>query len=102
MRITMRKRVIGVVTSDKMAKTRRVEVQWFYRHAKYGKTMKGRTICYVHDEQNSSHKGDTVEIEESRPMSRLKRWNLVQVVKQSTAIEASDAASAPATEAKPS
>lgn len=83
----MRKRLIGTVTSDKMAKTRRVEVSWFYRHAKYGKTMKGRTICYVHDEQNTSHKGDIVEIEESRPLSRLKRWTLVQIVKQGLGVE---------------
>lgn len=83
----MRKRVIGTVTSDKMSKTRRVEISWFYRHPKYGKTMKGRTVCYVHDEQNESHKGDTVEIEESRPLSRLKRWKLVRIVKQGLGVE---------------
>lgn len=70
----------GVVTRDKNAKTRRVEVSRLVRHPKYGKFVKQRTICYVHDEQNDSHLGDTVEIRECRPLSRLKRWTLVRVV----------------------
>ena len=60
----------GIVTRDKMAKTRRVEVQRLVRHPKYGKFVKRRTVCYVHDEQNESHLGDTVEIIESRPLSQ--------------------------------
>lgn len=78
----MRRRVIGTVMSDKMAKTRRVEVPRSYRHPKYGKTIRSRTICYVHDEQNETHAGDVVEIVESRPKSKLKRWDLVRVVKK--------------------
>jgi small subunit ribosomal protein S17 len=78
----MRRRVIGTVTSDKMAKTRRVEVPRSYRHPKYGKTIRSRTVCYVHDEQNETHTGDQVEIIESRPKSKLKRWDLVRVVKK--------------------
>lgn len=70
----------GVVTRDKMAKTRRVEVDRLVRHPKYGKYIKSRTICYVHDDKNESHLGDTVEIVESRPLSKTKRWNLVRVV----------------------
>lgn len=70
----------GVVTRDKNAKTRRVEVQRLVRHPKYGKFIKQRTICYVHDEQNESHLGDTVEIVESRPLSRTKRWSLARIV----------------------
>ena len=85
----MPKRVfVGVVTSDKMQKTRRVEIARTIRHPRYEKLMRRRTICIVHDEQNESHAGDTVEIVESRPRSRLKRWELVRVVAQSRAVEA--------------
>ncbi len=72
--------LLGVVTRDKMAKTRRVEVSRRVQHAKYGKFIKQRTICYAHDEANESHLGDTVEIQESRPLSKLKRWTLVRIV----------------------
>lgn len=76
-----RRRVVtGTVTGDKTAKTRRVEVQRLVRHPKYGKFIKRRTVCYVHDESNDSHLGDTVEIMECRPMSRTKRWRLVRVI----------------------
>ena len=72
--------VTGTVTRDKTAKTRRVEIDRLVRHPKYGKFVKRRTVCYAHDEANESHLGDTVEIVESRPLSRLKRWRLVRVV----------------------
>jgi small subunit ribosomal protein S17 len=72
--------VTGIVTRDTNAKTRRVEIQRLVRHAKYGKFVKRRTVCYAHDENNESHLGDTVEIVESRPLSRTKRWRLVRVV----------------------
>ena len=68
-----------IVTGDKSDKTRRVEIQRLVRHPKYGKFIKRRTVCYVHDEANASHLGDTVEIQESRPLSRTKRWTLVKV-----------------------
>ena len=59
----MPKRVaVGVVTSDKMAKTRRVEIPRLVRHPKYGKFIRRRTVCFVHDEENKSKAGDTVEI----------------------------------------
>lgn len=80
----MRKRAIGTVTRDKTLKTRRVEVPRLYRHKKYGKTLRAKTICYVHDEKNESHVGDLVEIIESRPLSKTKRWNLVRIVTKST------------------
>jgi small subunit ribosomal protein S17 len=79
---TGRRVLEGIVTRDKMAKTRRVEVERLVRHPKYGKFVKRRTVCYVHDEKNESHLGDTVEIIESRPLSKTKRWNLVKVVKK--------------------
>jgi small subunit ribosomal protein S17 len=79
--------VIGVVTSDKMQKTRRVEVSRLVKYPKYGKYVKRRTVCYVHDEENTSAVGDTVEIIESRPMSRLKRWKLVNIVSKGNIID---------------
>ena len=79
--------VVGVVKSDKMRKTRRVEVSRLVRHPKYGKYVKRRTVCYVHDENEESVTGDTVEIIESRPMSRLKRWQLSKVVAKGNIID---------------
>src|SRR5829696_2179516 len=79
---TGRRLLEGIVTRDKMSKTRRVEVERLVRHPKYGKFVKRRTVCYMHDEKNESHLGDTVEIIESRPLSKLKRWELVRVVKK--------------------
>lgn len=81
----MRKRAIGVVTGDKMLKTRRVEVPRLYKHPKYGKILRAKTICHVHDENNEAHLGDQVEIIESRPRSKLKRWDLVRIVTRATA-----------------
>lgn len=82
-----KRQVIGVVTSDRMAKTRRVEIRRKTRHPLYGKFVASRTICYVHDENNESHEGDTVEIIESRPLSKLKRWQLVRIVQKSTSVD---------------
>ena len=70
----------GVVTSDKMQKTRRVEIPRLVKHPRYGKYIRRRTICHVHDEQNESHTGDTVEIMETRPLSKTKAWRLIRVV----------------------
>ena len=75
-----RRSLVGIVTRDKTAKTRRVEVARRVQHAKYGKFIKERTVCYVHDEKNESQLGDTVEIAECRPLSKTKRWRLVRVV----------------------
>jgi len=79
--------VVGVVKSDKMKKTRRVEVSRLVKHPKYGKYVKRRTVCYVHDENEESAAGDTVEIIESRPMSRLKRWQLAKIVSKGNIID---------------
>ncbi len=84
----MPKRVlVGVVTSDKMKKTRRVEVSRLVKYPKYGKFVKRQTVCYAHDEDGSSVTGDLVEIIESRPMSKLKRWELVKVVSKGNVID---------------
>lgn len=75
-----RRVAVGVVTSDKMDKTRRVEIPRLVKHARYGKYIRRRTICKVHDEKNESHQGDTVEIMETRPISKTKNWRLVRIV----------------------
>src|SRR4051794_25844316 len=72
----------GVVVSDKMDKTRRVEIPRLVKHPRYGKYIRRRTVCYVHDEKNEARIGDTVEIMETRPMSKTKTWRLVKVVKK--------------------
>ncbi len=97
-----RRILIGVVTSDRAAKTRRVEIERLVRHPRYLKIIRKKTVCHVHDEANESHVGDTVEIEESRPLSKLKRWRLIRVVEKSreidvAALRASDEAAAAAT-----
>lgn len=79
----MKKTLIGTVTGDKRDKTRRVEIERRFRHRKYGKIVRSKTVCYVHDENNESHQGDRVEIVESRPHSKQKRWELVRVVERS-------------------
>jgi len=84
----MRKTLIGTVTSDKSLKTRRVEVDRLYRHPKYGKIVKAKTICHIHDEKNESSMGDAVEIGECRPKSALKRWELLRIVKKANPLSA--------------
>lgn len=85
---TMPKRqIIGVVTSDKMNKSRRVEIERLVRHAKYGKYIRRRTVCHVHDEGNESQFGDTVEIIEAPPRSKTKRWDLVRVVTRNQQVD---------------
>ena len=79
--------VVGVVKSDKMKKTRRVEVSRLVKYPKYGKYVKRRTVCYVHDEKEESVAGDTVEIIEGRPMSKLKRWLLQKVIAKGNIID---------------
>jgi small subunit ribosomal protein S17 len=95
----MPKRVeIGVVTRDQASKTRRVEIPRLVRHPVYGKILRRRTVCSAHDEENVSKTGDTVEIEESPPRSKLKRWVLRRVVAQ--AHQAEIATVEPETETK--
>lgn len=88
---------IGVVASDKMNKTRRVEVERLVPHPKYGKYQKRRTVCHAHDENNETRVGDIVEIMETRPISKLKRWRIVRIVRPG-AQRGLDELAAPATE----
>jgi small subunit ribosomal protein S17 len=82
-----KKTAVGVVTSDARAKTRRVEISRLVQHPKYGKYLRRKTVCHVHDEEEKSARGDTVEIIECRPMSRQKRWQLVRVVSKSRLVD---------------
>jgi small subunit ribosomal protein S17 len=75
-----RRQAVGVVTSDKMNKTRRVEIPRLVKHHRYGKYIRRRTVCHVHDEKNESRTGDTVEIMETRPLSKTKNWRLLRVL----------------------
>ena len=84
----MPKRVeVGVVISDKAAKSRRVEIPRLVKHPKYGKYIRRKTVCAVHDENDESKQGDTVEIVECRPRSKRKHWELVRVVEKSRLID---------------
>ena len=82
-----KKQLIGVVTSDKMQKCRRVEIARKVKHPKYGKYIRKKTVCHVHDETEESKLGDTVEIIECPPKSKTKRWELVRVVAKSQAVD---------------
>lgn len=85
-----RRILLGVVKSDRMNKSRRVEIERFVRHPKYSKIVRRKTVCHVHDEENVSKAGDKVEIEECRPMSKLKRWTLVRVVEKNSDVGVAD------------
>ena len=77
---------VGNVVSTKMQKTIVVEVEMRKAHAKYKRIVKSSKRFYAHDEQNACQIGDMVRIEESRPMSKLKRWRLVEIVRPSSGI----------------
>ncbi len=78
----LRKTRIGVVTSDKMDKTITVAVERKVKHPMYGKFVKKTTKFHAHDEQSVCGMGDIVKIMETRPLSKTKRWRLVEVVEK--------------------
>ena len=78
----LRKTRIGVVTSNKMAKTITVAVERKVKHPIYGKFVKKTTKFHAHDEKSECSIGDTVKIMETRPLSKTKRWRLVEVVEK--------------------
>jgi small subunit ribosomal protein S17 len=82
MKKEMRKRVEGIVISDKMKKTIVVVSEILRKHPLYKKYYKHRTKYYVHDEKEEAKIGDKVLIEETRPMSKLKRWRLVKIIEK--------------------
>lgn len=75
---------VGLVVSTKMQKTIVVEIEMRKAHAKYKRVMKSNKKFYAHDEQNSARVGDMVRIRESRPLSKLKRWSLEEIVRRSS------------------
>jgi small subunit ribosomal protein S17 len=77
-----RKTLLGLVSSDKMEKTITVDVERRYKHPKYGKYLVKTRRFAVHDERNEAHEGDRVEITETRPLSKRKRWRLVRVLER--------------------
>ena len=81
-RVNRRKVLEGVVTSDKMDKTRVVQVRWSAKHSKYQKVVRKAVKFKAHDEKNEAKSGDTVRIMETRPISRDKRWMITEVVKR--------------------
>ena len=78
----LRKERIGVVVSDKMQKTITVLVERKMKHPIYGKFVKKSTKFKAHDEKNDCHIGDTVRIMETRPLSKEKRWRLVEIIER--------------------
>ena len=78
----LRKERIGVVTSNKMDKTITVAVERKVKHPIYGKFVKKTTKFHAHDEKNECTIGDTVRIMETRPLSKTKRWRMVEVVEK--------------------
>lgn len=81
---------IGLVTSTKMDKTIVVSVEMRKAHPKYKRVVKSNKKFYAHDEQNSARVGDQVRIRESRPLSKLKRWNLEEIVRRSSLSQLAD------------
>lgn len=77
-----RKELIGLVVSTKMNKTIVVQVERQKSHALYGRVISRRKRFYAHDEENTAHVGDYVRIEETRPLSKLKRWKLTEVLRR--------------------
>ena len=78
----LRKERIGVVTSNKMDKTITVAVKWKEKHPIYGKVVNKTKKYHAHDEKNECNIGDTVRLMETRPLSKLKRWRLVEIIER--------------------
>ena len=81
-----RKEKIGYVVSTKMAKTAVVEVDMQKAHAKYKRVIAKSKKFYAHDEQNTARTGDVVRIVETRPLSKLKRWRLAEVIRRAAIV----------------
>ena len=75
---------VGLVVSTKMEKTIVVEIEMRKAHPKYKRVLKSNKKFYAHDEQNSARLGDMVRIRETRPLSKLKRWSLEEIIRRSS------------------
>ncbi|MFP6738461.1 MAG: 30S ribosomal protein S17 [Planctomycetota bacterium] len=82
--VRKRKSVVGEVVSTKMEKTISVRVMRTEKHRTYYKYIQRKTIFKAHDEQEQAEIGDTVRIGETRPLSKTKRWRLIEIVRKST------------------
>ncbi len=82
-RVSKRNEKVGQVVSTKMQKTIVVEVEMRKAHAKYKRIVRTNRKFYAHDEQNTARVGDMVRIRETRPLSKLKRWNLEEILRRS-------------------
>ncbi|MBO8438597.1 MAG: 30S ribosomal protein S17 [Bacteroidetes bacterium] len=78
----IRKERIGVVTSNKMEKSVTVAVKWKEKHPIYGKFVNKTKKYHAHDEKNECNIGDTVRLMETRPLSKMKRWRVVEIVEK--------------------
>jgi small subunit ribosomal protein S17 len=87
------RQLTGKVVSNKMQKTITVAVERYVPHPVYGKYQRRSTQFLSHDENNESREGDTVAIEECRPLSRHKSWRLVKIVQRAVQVESVEAAS---------
>jgi small subunit ribosomal protein S17 len=81
---TIKRTLVGTVVSDKMDKSIVVAITRQVQHPKYGKYIKRTTKLHVHDENNECRQGDVVRIQEVRPISKTKSWNLVEVVERAS------------------
>ena len=81
---SMQKERTGRVVSDAMDKTIIVLLETRYRHPKYGKMLRRMKKLYAHDEKNEAKAGNMVRVVETRPLSRLKRWRLVEIVEHAS------------------
>ena len=79
---SFRKERIGIVVSNKMDKTIVVAVRRRVKHPKYGKFINKTKKLYAHDETNTCDVGDTVKVSETRPLSKLKNWRLVEIIER--------------------
>jgi small subunit ribosomal protein S17 len=78
----LRKERVGIITSDKMDKTVVVSVERKVKHPKYGKFVKFTKKFHAHDDENNCNAGDTVRIMETRPMSKTKKWRVVEIIER--------------------
>ncbi len=85
---------VGQVVSTKMQKTIVVEVEMRKAHPKYKRIIRTSKKFYAHDPENSAHVGDMVRIRETRPLSKLKRWNLEEIVRRSSLVQDENTAAA--------
>src|SRR5262245_35902679 len=82
-----RRRLRGTVISDRMQKTITVRVERVFKHAKYKKYIRRHKNYHAHDEESTARMGDQVEIEQCRPLSKIKRWRLISVLQRADLVE---------------